>query len=100
MLGRIKHAKFGNGIALSEAISGNGKLSSLVVFDNSPVTERTIYDSFLESSVAPVPEAAKAIKPKKARKPKAEPVSDQLLVPALDEGRKLDFTSGFESYEE
>jgi hypothetical protein len=100
MLGRVKHSRYGDGISLSDGVSGNGKTASLVVFDNTPGTERTIYDSFLQPSTAAIPEAAKKIKPKKIRKPKPEPVSDQLLVPELDEGKRVDFASGFASYDE
>lgn len=99
---RISHPKFGPGVVLEEFVSFGGQPVARVVFDNSPANERTMLLSCLSESQAPLPEVAKE-KPKRkprAKKDKPEKVSDALLVPELDEGARLDFTSGFESYTE
>ena len=81
MLGRVAHPQFGNGVSMSESVSQGGKPASVVVFDLTPTTERTIYDSFLKPSKAPMPEVAKPVKPaRKPRKKKTEDTSDELLV--------------------
>ena len=102
MLGRVKHSKFGHGFAISEHVSGSGRPASEVIFDSNPSVERTMLDGFLSESAEPMPDTAKATKPRKRRtkKEKVERVSDSLLVPELDDNQRLDFSSGFESYTE
>jgi len=97
MLGRVKHPKFGHGFAISEHVSGSGKLASVVLFDFNPSAERTMLDEFLSASKSPLPEAAKATPKPKPRK-KVERVPDTLIVKELDEviTGKYDL-SGFEA---
>ena len=59
-------------------------------------------DEFLSASKAPLPEAATALKPKRAKKEKPVKIPDCLLCPELDEAARIvpEFDSGFESYTE
>lgn len=99
---RVQHEKYGSGVILEEFVSGSGAKVARVIFDARPDEERMMLLSVLSESRAAMPAEAKE-KPKRksrAMKDKPEKVSDALLVPELDEGTRLDFTSGFESYTE
>lgn len=95
---RCKHDKYGLGICLEEFVSGSGAKVARVVFDARPDEERVLLLSVLSESTSPVPPAARAKPLRKPRtKKQTEKISDELLAPSLDEGSRLDFTSGFES---
>jgi hypothetical protein len=97
---RVKHDKFGLGVCLEEFVSGSGQKVARVVFDIRQDEERIILLSALSESNAALPPAAKAKPvPKPRTKKKTDKISDELLVPSLDEGLRIvpDFASGYES---
>jgi len=99
---RCKHGTFGLGIVSEEFVSGSGQTVARVVFDARPDEERIILISCLSESNAKLPDAATKPKVRKPRtkKQKVEAISDELIVPELDDSKRLDFTSGFESRDE
>jgi len=81
----------------SEEISSGGKPVVRVVLDSNG-EERVFLRECVIESTSPVPPAARLKPVRKPRvKKKTEKISDDLLCPRLDEGSRLDFTSGFES---
>lgn len=108
-MNRVEHVLFGAGTVIESRTTESRQSVSLIRFDSSTVDRLILTGSLKPSSSAPdaPPKKAKKkaarVKGTRRRKTASLPVeviSDQLLVPSLDEALPLHAESVLEEYEE
>ena len=83
---RVEHLLFGHGSVIESRTTESGKAVHLVRFDASETDRLILAESLKPSSSAPdAPPKKSRKKPARARKAVDEPISDRLLVEALDD---------------
>lgn len=79
---RVEHPLFGHGDVIEERVTESGRQTLLIQFDASDTTHLLLAQSV-------TPSKTKGVKAETKKKPRSrrvtEPISDELIVPALDE---------------